>query len=179
MVQNTSQNPLSSFLRNYGVTRIPKIVVVNLEQEEETISSSSSDYESSECSHTTAEDMIMATNQPEVKTEDSEVDPMDTATPSTATPPPTIGAKYNFTIDDIPMAKWDQRFQEFHSWMETQKLTRERFLTPSEWSQPYQWEYNSANKLAESSITIEDEYVQTIQSLKRMHIEKMDPRRKV
>ncbi|KAK9025767.1 hypothetical protein V6N11_038624 [Hibiscus sabdariffa] len=104
MVQNTSQNPLSSFLRNYGVTSIPKIAVVNHEQEEEeTISSSSSDYESSECSHTTAEDMIMATNQPEVKTEDSKVDPMDTATPSTATTPPTIGAKYNFTIDDSPM----------------------------------------------------------------------------
>ncbi|KAL4364051.1 hypothetical protein GQ457_04G023900 [Hibiscus cannabinus] len=124
MVQNT--NPLSSVLRNYGVTRIPKIVVVNHEQEEEeTISSSSSDYESSECSHTTAEDMIMATNQPEVKTEDSEVDPMDTATPSTTTTPPTIGVKYNLTIDDIPMAKWAQRFQEFHSWMETQKLNRE------------------------------------------------------
>ncbi|KAK8493391.1 hypothetical protein V6N12_000935 [Hibiscus sabdariffa] len=73
------------------------------QEEEEKISSSSSDYESSECSHTTVEDMIMATNQPEVKTEDSKVDPMDTATPSTATTPPTIGAKYNFTIDDSPM----------------------------------------------------------------------------
>ncbi|KAK9034736.1 hypothetical protein V6N11_050890 [Hibiscus sabdariffa] len=48
---------------------------------------------------------------------------MDT-TP-TMTTFPTNGAKYIFTLDDIPVSTWAQRLQEFHSWMETQKLTRD------------------------------------------------------
>ncbi|KAK9025764.1 hypothetical protein V6N11_038621 [Hibiscus sabdariffa] len=62
--------------------------------------------------------------------------------------------------------------------MEVLQSYKEKIPDPSEWSQPYQWEYSSASKLAESSITIEDEYVQTVQSLKRMYIEKMDPEEK-
>ncbi|KAK8996459.1 hypothetical protein V6N11_081734 [Hibiscus sabdariffa] len=62
--------------------------------------------------------------------------------------------------------------------MEALQSYKEKIPDPSEWSQSYQWEYNSASKLVESSITIEDEYVQTVQSLKRMHIEKMDPEEK-
>ncbi|KAK9037931.1 hypothetical protein V6N11_022829 [Hibiscus sabdariffa] len=37
---------------------------------------------------------------------------------------------------------------------------------------------SSASKIAESSITTEEEYVQTVMSLKRMQIEKMDPEEK-
>ncbi|KAK8596538.1 hypothetical protein V6N12_065024 [Hibiscus sabdariffa] len=33
--------------------------------------------------------------------------------------------KHIFTLDDIPSTRWPQRFQEFHAWMDTQKLTRE------------------------------------------------------
>ncbi|KAK9011413.1 hypothetical protein V6N11_044264 [Hibiscus sabdariffa] len=53
---------------------------------------------------------------------------MDTdASPSTSTPPPfqINGGKHKFTLDDIPSTRWPQRFQEFHAWMDTQKLTRE------------------------------------------------------
>ncbi|KAE8667738.1 hypothetical protein F3Y22_tig00112383pilonHSYRG00545 [Hibiscus syriacus] len=35
------------------------------------------------------------------------------------------GGRYVFTLDDIPVSRWPQRFQEFHSWMETHKLTRD------------------------------------------------------
>ncbi|KAK8575470.1 hypothetical protein V6N12_063142 [Hibiscus sabdariffa] len=48
---------------------------------------------------------------------------MDT-TPTTTTFP-TNGAKYIFTLDDIPVSRRAQRLQEFHSWMETQKLAKE------------------------------------------------------
>ncbi|KAK8568400.1 hypothetical protein V6N12_006953 [Hibiscus sabdariffa] len=63
---------------------------------------------------------------PEVKTEG--FDPMDTeASPSTSAPPlfQINSGKHIFTLDDIPSRRWPQRFQEFHAWMDTQKLTRE------------------------------------------------------
>ncbi|KAK8977796.1 hypothetical protein V6N11_000123 [Hibiscus sabdariffa] len=62
--------------------------------------------------------------------------------------------------------------------MEALKSYKDKIPNPSEWSQSYPWEYNSANKIAESSITAEEEYVQTVKSLKRMQIEKMDPEEK-
>ncbi|KAK8983199.1 hypothetical protein V6N11_057952 [Hibiscus sabdariffa] len=85
MVQVISQqNPLTSFLKECRETIIPKIATINQESEEE--EEKSSDYDISESSQPSSNDMIMVTtsNQPEA-----------------------------------------QRFQEFHSWMETQKLTRE------------------------------------------------------
>ncbi|KAK8539398.1 hypothetical protein V6N12_043024 [Hibiscus sabdariffa] len=117
------QNPLSSLLKDYGETMIPKIAT---SEDQVTESSISFESESSEDSYDSSDDRIMATNQPEVKEEYAEDEPMETTTSSTNQPPiPNTGAKYNFTIEDIPVAKWAQRFQEFHSWMETQKLTRE------------------------------------------------------
>ncbi|KAK9032663.1 hypothetical protein V6N11_056921 [Hibiscus sabdariffa] len=127
MVKNVSQqNPITSFLQEYKELTTPKIVAISQDPEE---AEQSSDYESSrssEDSQASSEDLIMATtsNQPEVKTEEPEIaEPMDT-TPTTTTFP-TNGAKYIFTLDDIPVSRWAQRLQEFHSWMETQKLTRD------------------------------------------------------
>ncbi|KAK9042128.1 hypothetical protein V6N11_017207 [Hibiscus sabdariffa] len=128
MVQGLSQqNPLTSFLKEYRETIIPKIVAINQESDEE--EEQSSYYDNSESSQASSDDMIMVTtsNQPEVKTEDpSDTEPIDTTTPATTTTFSANGAKYIFILDDIPVSKWAQRFQEFHSWMETQKLTRER-----------------------------------------------------
>ncbi|KAK9014007.1 hypothetical protein V6N11_005181 [Hibiscus sabdariffa] len=126
MVQKSDsnhRNPLSSLLRDYSEMMTPKIATI---EEHETESSISADNEDSEDSYDSSEDRIMATNQPEVKEEYPEDEPMDTTTSSTnQLPIPNTGAKYNFTIDDIPVARWSQRFQEFHSWLETQKLSRE------------------------------------------------------
>ncbi|KAK8997884.1 hypothetical protein V6N11_012420 [Hibiscus sabdariffa] len=127
MVQGFSQqNPLTSFLKEYRDTIIPKIAAINQDSEEE--EEQSSDYDSSESYQASSDDMIMVTtsNQPEVKTEDpDDTEPMDTATPASTITFSANGTKYIFTLDDIPVSKWAQRFQEFHSWMETQKLTRE------------------------------------------------------
>ncbi|KAK8480289.1 hypothetical protein V6N11_057059 [Hibiscus sabdariffa] len=126
MVQGLSQqNPLTSFLKEYRETIIPKIVAINQDSKEE---EQSLYYDNSKSSQASSDDMIMVTtsNQPEVKTENpDDTEPMDTATPATTTTFSATGAKYIFTLDDIPVSKWAQRFQEFHSWMETQKLTRE------------------------------------------------------
>ncbi|KAK8327455.1 hypothetical protein V6Z12_A11G183700 [Gossypium hirsutum] len=40
------------------------------------------------------------------------------------TPKSSIG-RTTFTIDDLPPAKWPDRIQEFHSWLETRKLTKD------------------------------------------------------
>ncbi|KAH1083482.1 hypothetical protein J1N35_023243 [Gossypium stocksii] len=37
---------------------------------------------------------------------------------------PSIG-RMTFTLDDIPPEKWPARIQEFHSWLDTRKLTEE------------------------------------------------------
>ncbi|KAK8481276.1 hypothetical protein V6N11_031157 [Hibiscus sabdariffa] len=121
MVQKT--NPLSSLLKDYGESRIPKIATI---EDQEIESSTSSENESLNDSYDSSEDQIMMTNQPEVKEEYPEDEPMEASAPPTNQPPiPNTGAKYNFTIDDIPVLRWSQRFQEFHSWMDTQKLSRE------------------------------------------------------
>ncbi|KAK8518961.1 hypothetical protein V6N12_012195 [Hibiscus sabdariffa] len=121
MVQKT--NPLSSLLKDYGESRIPKIATI---EDQEIESSTSSKNESLNNSYGSSEDQIMMTNQPEVKEEYPEDEPMKaSASPTNQPPIPNTGAKYNFTIDDIPVSRWSQRFQEFHSWMDTQKLSRE------------------------------------------------------
>ncbi|KAK8498079.1 hypothetical protein V6N11_010146 [Hibiscus sabdariffa] len=107
--------------QDYGERLIPKIATI---EDQGTESSTSSENESSEGSYDSSEDQIMMTNQPEVKEEYPEDEPMEAST--TSQPPiPNTGAKYNFTIDDILVLRWSQRFQEFHSWMDTQKLSRE------------------------------------------------------
>ncbi|KAK8592955.1 hypothetical protein V6N12_045047 [Hibiscus sabdariffa] len=112
MVQGLSQqNPLTSFLKEYRDTIIPKIAAINQDSEEE--EEQSSDYDSSEGSQASSDDMIMVTtsNQPEVKTEDpDDTEPMDTATPASTTTFSANGAKYVFTLDDVPVSKWAQRF---------------------------------------------------------------------
>ncbi|KAK8575414.1 hypothetical protein V6N12_063087 [Hibiscus sabdariffa] len=122
------QNPLTSFLKGYKETIIPRIVVLNTEETElsQQSSKSKSSYDSqSSTTQTSSEDEIhMAI--PGVKTE--EVDPTETdASPSTSVPPPfqINSGKHIFTLDDIPSTRWPQRFQEFQAWMDTQKLTRE------------------------------------------------------
>ncbi|KAK8563661.1 hypothetical protein V6N12_035804 [Hibiscus sabdariffa] len=121
------QNPITTFLKSYKEATIPKIAVVQADSHEQTSSSkseSSEDSRSSSEQTLSGDDLLMAI--PEVKTEG--LDPMDTdASPSTSTPPlfQINNGKHIFTLDDIPSTRWPQRFQEFHAWMDTQKLTRE------------------------------------------------------
>ncbi|KAK9011410.1 hypothetical protein V6N11_044261 [Hibiscus sabdariffa] len=65
--------------------------------------------------------------------------------------------------------------QQLDSERKTLQSYREKISDPSEWSQSYPWECSCASKFAELSISAEDEYLQTISSLKRMHMENMDP----
>ncbi|KAK8535314.1 hypothetical protein V6N12_056836 [Hibiscus sabdariffa] len=121
------QNPLTSFLKSYKEATIPKIAMVQADNHEQTSSSESESLEDSQSSSEqtlSGDDLLMAI--PEVKTEG--LDPMDTdASPSTSIPPlfQINSGKHIFTLDDIPSTRWPQRFQEFHAWMDTQKLTRE------------------------------------------------------
>ncbi|KAK8501651.1 hypothetical protein V6N12_002389 [Hibiscus sabdariffa] len=88
-------------------------------------------------------------------------------------PPPDTDAPWDAWPSDPTLLTHYHR-----SIMEALKSYKDKIPNPSEWSQSYPWEYNSANKIAESSITAEEEYVQTVKSLKRMQIEKMDPEEK-
>ncbi|KAK8504932.1 hypothetical protein V6N12_033186 [Hibiscus sabdariffa] len=120
------QNPLTSFLKSYKEATIPKIVVVQADDHVQSSSESGSSEDSQSSLEQTLpeDDILMAI--PEVKTEG--FDPMDTeASPSTSAPPlfQINSGKHIFTLDDIPSTRWPQRFQEFHAWMDTQKLTRE------------------------------------------------------
>ncbi|KAK9045323.1 hypothetical protein V6N11_059208 [Hibiscus sabdariffa] len=120
------QNPLTSFLKSYKEATIPKIDVVQVDDHVQSSSESGSSEDSQSSSEQTLseDDILMAI--PEVKTEG--FDPMDTeASPSTSAPPlfQINSGKHIFTLDDIPSTRWPQRFQEFHAWTDTQKLTRE------------------------------------------------------
>ncbi|KAK9043869.1 hypothetical protein V6N11_072193 [Hibiscus sabdariffa] len=121
------QNPLSLFLKGYKEAIIPRIAALNTKETEQSSELESSDDSQSIKTQSSSDDEIhMAI--PEVKTEEVEVDPMDTdASPSASAPPPfqINSGKHTFTLDDIPSTRWPQRLQEFQAWMDTQKLTRE------------------------------------------------------
>ncbi|KAK8993222.1 hypothetical protein V6N11_033325 [Hibiscus sabdariffa] len=120
------QNPLTSFLKSYKEATIPKIAAVKTDDNVQSSSESESSDDSQFASDQTSSEDKVFMAVPEVKTE--EYDPMDTdASPSTSAPPPfqINSGKHIFTLDDIPSTRWPQRFQEFHAWMDTQKLTRE------------------------------------------------------
>ncbi|KAK9006836.1 hypothetical protein V6N11_019167 [Hibiscus sabdariffa] len=78
----------------------PKISKALMVQKTNPLSSLLKDYE----------DQIMMTNQPKVKEEYPEDEPMEaSASPTNQPPIPNTGAKYNFTIDDIPVSRSTQR----------------------------------------------------------------------
>ncbi|KAK9010518.1 hypothetical protein V6N11_043402 [Hibiscus sabdariffa] len=120
------QNPLSLFLKGYKEAIIPRIAALNtVETEQSSELESSDDSQPIETQSSSSDEIQMAI--PDVKTEEVEVDPMDTdASPSTSAPPPfqINSGKHTFTLDDIPSTRWPQRLQEFQAWMDTQKLTR-------------------------------------------------------
>ncbi|KAL4318901.1 hypothetical protein GQ457_18G021790 [Hibiscus cannabinus] len=122
--EQQSANPLTSFLKEYKETTIPRILALNTDEQEQSESEESSGSYESESPKSTSEGEVFMTN-PGVKTEDDPMD--DEASPSTTTPPlfQVNNGKQVFTIDDIPSDRWAQRFQEFQAWMDTQKLTRE------------------------------------------------------
>ncbi|KAL4388578.1 hypothetical protein GQ457_09G008110 [Hibiscus cannabinus] len=122
--EQQSANPLTSFLKEYKETTIPRILALNTDEQEQSESEESSGSYESESPKSTSEGEVFMTN-PGVKTEDDPMD--DEASPSTTTPPifQVNSGKQVFTIDDIPSDRWAQRFQEFQAWMDTQKLTRE------------------------------------------------------
>ncbi|KAK9037925.1 hypothetical protein V6N11_022823 [Hibiscus sabdariffa] len=88
-------------------------------------------------------------------------------------PPPDTDAPWDAWPSDPALLTPYHR-----SIMEALQNYKDKISNPSEWSQSYPWKYSSASKIAESSITAEEEYVQTVKSLKRMQIEKMDPEEK-
>ncbi|KAK8494421.1 hypothetical protein V6N12_055674 [Hibiscus sabdariffa] len=127
MIRDEQQNPLSLFLKGYKEAIIPRIAAINTEATEQSSESESSDDSQSIETQSSSDDEIQMAI-PDVKTEEFEVDPMDTdASPSASAPPPfqINSGKHTFTLDDIPSTRWPQRLQEFQAWMDTQKLTRE------------------------------------------------------
>ncbi|KAK9043367.1 hypothetical protein V6N11_071712 [Hibiscus sabdariffa] len=127
MIRDGQQNPLSLFLKGYKEAIIPRIAKINTEETEQSSKSESfDDSQSIETQSSSDDEIHMAI--PDAKTEEVEVDPMDTdASPSASAPPPfqINSGKHTFTLDDIPSTRWPQRLQEFQAWMDTQKLTRE------------------------------------------------------
>ncbi|KAK8501658.1 hypothetical protein V6N11_000129 [Hibiscus sabdariffa] len=85
-------------------------------------------------------------------------------------PPPDTDAPWDAWPSDPTLLTHYHR-----SIMEALQSYKDKIPNSSEWSQSYPWEYSSASKIAESSITAEEEYVQMVKSLKRMQIKKMDP----
>ncbi|KAK8999124.1 hypothetical protein V6N11_070301 [Hibiscus sabdariffa] len=127
MIRDGQQNPLSLFLKGYKEAIIPRIAAINTEETEQSLESESFDDSQSIETQSSSDDEIQMAI-PDVKTEEVEVDPMDTdASPSASAPPPfqINSGKHTFTLDDIPSMRWPQRLQEFQAWMDTQKLTRE------------------------------------------------------
>ncbi|KAH1048403.1 hypothetical protein J1N35_039187 [Gossypium stocksii] len=138
MIQN---NPLSSFLRDYQKQLIPKISAMQLsKKEDESLPKSSSEEISMRSSYSSSYSFDeeskenfqkIAQTQPKVEVP-SDNDPMMDETnqgesssqvPKT-TKGPSIG-RMTFTLDNIPPEKWPARIQEFHSWLDTRKLTEE------------------------------------------------------
>lgn len=68
---------------------------------------------------------IMAT--PGVKVEEmSEEEMTEAGEPSTIISAPHVSmGKMVFTLNDILITRWPERKQEFHSWLDTRKLTKE------------------------------------------------------
>ncbi|KAK8515574.1 hypothetical protein V6N12_075610 [Hibiscus sabdariffa] len=127
MIRDGQQNPLSLFLKGYKEAIIPRIAAINKEATEQSSESENSDDSQSIETQSSSDDEIQMAI-PDVKTEEGEVDPMDTDAPPSASAPPPFqinSGKHTFTLDDIPSTRWPQRLQEFQAWMDTQKLTRE------------------------------------------------------
>lgn len=120
---------MTTFLRRYKENTIPKIFAVQQEKNTSELKEKiSSEEDSSIESESSSEELIMATTHNSgVYTDEPKERMEETGETSTNRPQSQffVNGKYVFTLDDIPFSKWPQRLQEFHDWMETQKLTRE------------------------------------------------------
>ncbi|KAG8479495.1 hypothetical protein CXB51_029284 [Gossypium anomalum] len=129
MIQNEEdKNPITTFLKNYHENTIPKISAVQIQDSLESETENSSTTSSEESTSTENEPENMPEVHVTTKVEESSDEEMDEPESSTArttdrSQKPSGGK--NFTIDDLPSEKWPARLQEFHSWLETGKLTEE------------------------------------------------------
>ncbi|KAK8322521.1 hypothetical protein V6Z12_A12G172100 [Gossypium hirsutum] len=138
MIQQEDQNPLTKFLKDYIKSSIPKISTIqNPESCSEADSGESSDssdesfkefeYSSDEKTESEYEELQKAfqTTKVEEPSDDEMQDmPESSSVDQRQIPKSSIG-RTTFTIDDLPPAKWPDRIQEFHSWLETRKLTED------------------------------------------------------
>ncbi|KAG8477864.1 hypothetical protein CXB51_027506 [Gossypium anomalum] len=130
MIQG-DQNPLTKFLKDYTESTIPKISTVqdikSSESSSDTIEFSESSAETIEFSDLEDEELQKAfqTTKVEEPSDDEMQDiPESSFAQQRKMPKSSIG-RTTFTLDDLPPAKWPDRIQEFHSWLETRKLTED------------------------------------------------------
>lgn len=138
MIQH-QKNHLSSFLKDCQKNLVPRISAIQLSEEENNsqIEPSSTEISTDSSSNSSSEDEsrenFQRIAQTQLKVEvTSDDEPMADATQqvesSSQVPKTTKGSsigRMTFTFDGIPPEKWPARIQEFHSWLDTRKLTEE------------------------------------------------------
>ncbi|KAG8489635.1 hypothetical protein CXB51_017679 [Gossypium anomalum] len=131
MIQE-DQNPLTKFLKDYTEYTIPRISTVqnpelNTDTKESSSSSEETEFSSNEQTESEDEELEKAFQTTKVdEPSDNEMQdiPESSSAQQRQVPRSSIG-RTTFTIDDLPPAKWPDRIQKFHSWLETRKLTED------------------------------------------------------
>ncbi|KAH1108878.1 hypothetical protein J1N35_012646 [Gossypium stocksii] len=141
-ISHDSEQSSVHFLRDYQKQLIPKISAMQLSKKEYKSSPKSSSEETArESSYSSSYSSFdeepeenfqkIAQTQPKVEVpsdDDLMMNETHQGESSSQAPRankgPSLG-RMTFTLDDIPPEKWPARIQEFHSWLDTRKLTEE------------------------------------------------------
>ncbi|EOX93867.1 Uncharacterized protein TCM_002850 [Theobroma cacao] len=140
-----TNNSLTSFLKKYTESTVSKIFSTKPAlQQHYTLSSTttskttechsdeSSDAKSSTLSYISEEyqnPSQFMTTRAGVKVEEMDVDEKVSHIYVPKNSAALTVSKLTFTIDDIPPSRWAERFQEFHSWLETKRLSKNSYYT--------------------------------------------------
>ncbi|KAG8483875.1 hypothetical protein CXB51_022610 [Gossypium anomalum] len=129
------KNPLTTFLKDCHKNTISKISTFQIQEtptsEEEELSTESSDEFTSTHDESSTENepesilKIQVTTKVEEHSDEEMEDKPESSTTQTSNAPHKSPVGRTFTLDDLPPERWPERLQEFHSWLETKKLTEE------------------------------------------------------
>ncbi|KAG8492316.1 hypothetical protein CXB51_009828 [Gossypium anomalum] len=132
--ENEGQNPLTKFLKDYVKSSIPKISAIQDQKSsdesdkdsssEETRSESEELSSPGEQSENESLEKILQTTKVEEPSDD-EMQQEEGSSSAQRHPQKSSIGRTTFTLDDLPPSKWPDRIQEFHSWIETRKLTED------------------------------------------------------
>ncbi|KAG8492315.1 hypothetical protein CXB51_009806 [Gossypium anomalum] len=132
--ENEGQNPLTKFLKDYVKSSIPKISAIQDKKSsdesdkdsssEETRSESEELSSPGEQSENESLEKILQTTKVEEPSDD-EMQQEEGSSSAQRHPQKSSIGRTTFTLDDLPPSKWPDRIQEFHSWLETRKLTED------------------------------------------------------